>query len=128
MLTSQEINTLGQICNSTWGYGGELNQKSPTESFKMTLQGDKMTCAYTTIVNLVNDRNLRDQARRCEEESIKLTKDYVKNIKSEFKSIEGRALKAKEVNTSDSIEIITTSPYNPKRTAYYRRFTTYIID
>tara|TARA_B100000700_G_scaffold327330_1_gene441540 strand:- start:393 stop:779 length:387 start_codon:yes stop_codon:yes gene_type:complete len=128
MLTTQEINTLGQICNSTWGRAGELNSRVPTESFKMNIQGNKMTCTYTTIVNLVNDRNLRDQARRCEEESIKLMKDYIKNIKSEFKDIEGRPLQAKEIDTSDSIEIITVSPYNPKRTAYYRRFTTYEIN
>ena len=52
----------------------------------------------------------------------------VKELKGEFKGLAGRALKAKEVNSTDSIEIISASPYSPKRTAYYRRFTTFKVE
>ena len=128
MLTTQEINHLGQICNYTWGKPGSLNSKIPTASLQMSLQDNKMTCTYTTIVNLVHDRNLRDQVKRCEEESVSIVKDYLKDIKSEFKSLAGRALKAKEIDSVDSVEIISSSPYNPKRTAYYRRFTTFEVE
>ncbi len=128
MLSTSEISHLGQICNDTFGYAGSLNSRVPTSSIKTSLQDNKMIVTYTTIVHLVSDRNLRDQCRRFEEESIKLTKEHVGNLKSEFRSMAGRSLKSKEVSTNDSIEVISASPYSPKRTAYYRRFTTYEVE
>ena len=128
MLTSYEIDCLGQITNNTWGYPGAMNNKVPTAAINVSLQGDTMTCSYTTIVNLMSDRNLRDQSNGFEEESVKITKEYMKDLKKEFKKAAGRSLKAKELESRDSIEIITTSPFSPKRTAYYRRFTTFKVD
>lgn len=128
MLTSEEINCLGQLTNNTWGYPGGMNCKVPTAAINVSLQGDMMTCTYTTVVNLMSDRNLRDQSKNFEEESIKIISEYIKDLKKEFKKEAGRALKSKETDTRDSIEIITTSPYSPKRTAYYRRFTTFKVD
>tara|TARA_Y100000034_G_C6907641_1_gene421701 strand:- start:5788 stop:6174 length:387 start_codon:yes stop_codon:yes gene_type:complete len=128
MLTSQEINALGQICNDTWGYPNGLNSKVPTSAVKMSIQDNKMTCTYTTIINLASDRHLRDQIKKFEEESISIVRSYFSEVKKEFKKVTGRALKSKETGTDDSIEIITTSPFTPKRTAYYRRFTTYDVD
>ena len=128
MLNTSEINHLSQICNDTWGYPGGLNSKVPTSSLKMSLQDNKMTITYTTIVHLASDRNLRDQCKRFEEESISLIKQYVKNIKSEFKKVAERSIKSKEFSTNDSIEIISTDPRSPRRTAYYRRFTTYEVE
>lgn len=128
MLNTEEINFLGQITNHTWGYPGGLNKSVPTAGINTSLQGDKMVCTYTTIVNLVSDRNLRDQSQKCEEESVSIIKEYLKQVKKEFKNLSGRALKVKEVNTNDSIEIISSSPYSPKRTAYYRRFTTFEVE
>ncbi len=127
MLTSEEINCLGQLTNSTWGYAGGLNRNMPTAGIKVSLQGDTMTCTFTTIVNLMSDKNLRDQCKRFEEESVGIIKEYMKQLKSEFKKESGRSLSAKETNTSDSIEVITVSSFTPKRTAYYRRFTTYQV-
>lgn len=127
MLTSEEINCLGQLTNSTWGYPGGLNKNMPTAGIKVSLQGDVMTCTFTTIVNLMSDRNLRDQCKRFEEESVEIIKEYLKQLKSEFKKESGRSLSTKEIDTSDSIEVITVSSFTPKRTAYYRRFTTYQV-
>ena len=128
MLSSQEIACLGQITNHTWGYPGGLNKQTPTAGINVSLEGGKMVCCYTTIVNLMSDRNLRDQCTRFEEESVNITKQYLKELKKEFKSLAGRALKAKETDSRDSIEVITSSPYSPKRTAYYRRFTTFEVE
>jgi len=127
MLTLEEINCLGQLTNSTWGYPGGMNKNMPTAGIKASLQGDMLTCTFTTIVNLMSDKNLRDQCKRFEEESVGIIKEYMKQLKSEFKKTAGRTLKAKETDSSDSIEVITVSSYTPKRTAYYRRFTTYQV-
>ena len=128
MLTSHEINCLGQLTNNTWGYPGAMNTKVPTAAINVSLQGDTMTCTYTTIVNLMSDRNLRDQSRGFEEESVKIISEYIKELKKEFKKTAGRSLKSKETDSRDSIEVITASSFSPKRTAYYRRFTTFKVE
>mgnify|MGYP003627140031 CR=1 FL=1 len=122
MLTSQEISILGNILNSTFGKSSTV--KSPTVSIKGSLSGNNLELKYTTIIHLASERNLRDQVKKFEEESIKLLSDYIKMCKKEFKGGSGRTLKLKEIGSNDSVEVITTSPYAPRKTAYYRRFTT----
>ena len=128
MLSSNEINILGQCINDTWGSSGAGEMRTPTMSIKSSLQGDNLTCAYTTIVHLASDRNLRDQVKRFEDESVKLTKEYTKILKKDFKDASGRTLKLKEVSSTDSVELITASPFTPRKTAYYRRFTTFKVE
>ena len=125
MLSTSEVNFLGQILNDTWGQSSRGDFRTPTMSIRTTLQGDNLSCTYTTIVHLASERNLRDQVRVFEEESVGLIKDYIKSIKKEFKDSAGRALKVKELNSSDNVELITASPYTPRKTAYYRRFTNF---
>ncbi len=126
MLSFREVNVLGNICDTTYGKSSTI--RSPTVSLKTSLQGDKFSVSYMTIVNLGSVHEMRDLAGRYEEESIKITKEYMKNIKKEFKSSAGRSLKAKELSSNDSIDIITTSPYSPRRTAYYKRTTVYRVE
>lgn len=128
MLNTSEINMLGQICNDTWGSGGYANKKSPTLSIKTVMQGNIMTLTYTTVVNVASERNLRDQAKVFEGESIKALKSYLDHVKKTFKASSNRALKCKEKSNNDSIELISTSPYTPRKTAYYRRFVTYEVE
>jgi hypothetical protein len=126
MLNIQEINVLGQIFNDTFGYSSTTS--SPTMSMKASLSGDVLTVAYTTIVTLVSDRNMRDQCKRHEEESVKLTDDFMKKTKKSFKDGAGRSLKVKQLGTDDSIQVITTSPYVLKKNAYYRRTTNFKVE
>jgi|TARA_R100001163_G_C4949400_1_gene117828 hypothetical protein len=125
MLSVQDIRVLGQICDTTYGRSSTVS--SPTVSIKPTLQGDKLTIRYTSVVHLASERNLREQVRVVEEESLKVIKEYVKNLKKEFKSNAGRALGIKEDNSNDSLEMITTSPHTPRKVAYYRRFSTFTV-
>ena len=128
MLSLSEVNFLGQILNETWGQSTRGDFRTPTMSIRTSLQGDNLTCTYTTIVHLASERNLRDQVRVFEGESAKLTNDYIKEIKKEFKDAAGRTLKVKELSTNDSIELITSSPYTPRKTAYYRRYTNFQVE
>ena len=128
MLSTSEINALGQILNDTWGQSTLGNFRNATMAMNTDLSGDCLSCNYTTVVHLASERNLRDQVKVFEDESIKLTSDYVKIIKKEFKESAGRALKVKEIGTSDSVEMITASPFSPRKTAYYRRFTRFKVE
>jgi hypothetical protein len=125
MLSTQEVNILGQILNDTWGASSTV--ASPTHSIKSTMQGDVIVFTYTTIANVVMGINPRDQLRAQAEESVVKIKDRVKEIEKAYKAASGSALKLKEVVSDDSVEMISMSPYNPKRTVYYRRKTTYKI-
>jgi hypothetical protein len=97
-------------------------------SIRTSLQGDCLSCVYTTIVHLASERNLRDQVKVFEDESTKLIGDYIKELKKEFKNSSGRAIKLKELSSSDNVELITASPFTPRKTAYYRRFTRFRIE
>jgi hypothetical protein len=123
MLNSQEINILGQILNTT--YGESSTRKSPTMSIKGQMSGDTLTLNYTTICHLASERNMRDQVKVFEDQSVKLIKEFVSNMKKDFKEVSGRALKLKELSSDDSVELITASAFSPRKTAYYRRFTTF---
>lgn len=125
MLSIQEINTLGQILNSTWG--ASSTTASPRYSVKSTMQGDMIIFTYTTITNIVMGINPKDQVREQERESVEILKGHVKEIEKAFKQASGKSLKLKESGSDDSVEMISMSPHNPKRTAYYRRKAFYQI-
>ncbi len=125
-MDNQTVQILGQILDTTWGKSSTAS--SPTMSIKGSLAGDTLTVSYTTIVHLASERNLRDQVQNVEKDSLKLLKDYIKEVKKRFKEISGRTLKTKELNSRDSVELITTSPYTPRKTGYYRRFTDFQVE
>jgi hypothetical protein len=128
MLSAVEINSLGQILNDTWGQSTFGDFRTPTMSIRTSLSGDILSCTYTTVIHLASERNLRDQVKVFEDESTKFINEYMKSLKKEFKESAGRTLKAKELNSTDSVELITTSPYTPRKTAYYRRFVSFQVD
>jgi hypothetical protein len=129
MLSTHEVNVLGNVLNSTWGKGSTMGDfGGPSMSMKTSLQGDVLSCNYTTIVHFASEHALRDQAKVFEDESVKVTNQYMKQLKKMFKSESGRALKVKSIGSTDSIELITASAFSPRKTGYYRRFTTYTIE
>ena len=127
MLSTQDINSLGQILDINYGTSRLGEYRTPTMSITTSLQGDKMTCTYTTICHVASERNLRDQIGVFENESLKLVNEYIGLVKKQFKESAGSGLKLKEIGTNDSVELITTSPYIPRKTAYYRRFVTFQV-
>ena len=128
MLSSSEINVLGQCLNDDWGGSKMGDFRTAVMSIKSSLSGDILTCTYTTVVNLASERNLRDQVKVFEDESVKLLKDYIKELKRKFKDYSGRSLKVKDLSTRDSVELITMSPFTPRKTAYYRRFSDFSLE
>jgi len=126
MLNFHEVNVLGGICDSTVGRSSTVN--SPTMSIKTTLQSDKFSVTYMTIVNLGSVREMRDLAKRYEEESSKLINEYMKHVKKDFKVGAGRSLKVKELSSNDTFDIITVSAYSPRRNAYYKRTVTFRVE
>ena len=129
MLNSEEVNVLGNVINHTWGKSSTV--VSPSMSITCSLEGDVMIMKYVTIISLVSSPGsppYRDQCKKYEDESVKASKSYLSEIKKEFKTGAGRALKCKQLETSDGIELLTLSPHHPRKTAYYRRTTLFSVD
>jgi len=139
MLSSEDVNAIGQLINSTFGYSstGETTYKVPAgRSIKSHLSGesgkDQLIVKFVTIVTINEpERRLLDPknpvAREVERESIALTKDYIDNLKKAYKDGTGKTLKCKEANSTDSIELINYNMFSPVRQVYYRRNTVYDV-
>jgi len=125
-MTFQQINTLGQILDTTFGKSSTV--KNATFSIKTKMSGNDIHVMYTTITNIVTDRPPREQVREQERISEKLIDDFISQVKKDFKSIDGATLKLKKGESTDEVEVISMSAYNPKRTAYYRRRAVYTIN
>tara|TARA_A100001011_G_scaffold170603_1_gene179485 strand:- start:256 stop:642 length:387 start_codon:yes stop_codon:yes gene_type:complete len=127
MLTVQDIHVLGQILNTTYGKSSTL---SPVASVKCQLYGSeptKLSVDYTSVVTFASEASMREQKKAFENESNQATNNKMKEIKKEFKDAAGRALKAKQLKSEDSIEVINASPHTPRKTAYYRRKTLFEV-
>lgn len=151
MLTSSEISALGQVLNTSWGYGSTPRGDFPIGSApQYSLKGDlvgmtqhevdkdgytindgRMVIKYTTVVTFRWQQEADAEIRVFKKEAEKLISDWVKEIKTGFKDSSGRALKLKQLDTSDSVEVfhtgeslsVYTQRYRPNMHRAYYRYT-----
>jgi len=122
MLSSNEVNILGNIFNSSWG-----RSSSGTYNCKADLQGNKIKIMYSTTAYFASERDMRFQQARLAEESVVRVADLVKQAKEQFKEMSGGALKLEDVSDHDSLELVNASMNNPRRIFLYRRFVEFEI-
>ena len=125
-LSSHEINCLGQAIERTWGRSSYTGGPSPSGSalpygVTASLLGNIMTIKCVVVINLLQNAEMRDQVKRYDNELQNLCNEFLKSTKVEFKELNGRALKTKQMGDNESLEMIAMSAYSPKRTAYYRK-------
>lgn len=120
-LTAHEVNTLGGIVQQSWGVSSTQRSGSPIAVVKCRFLNDqRLIIEYTTVVNLLQASEMHARAKGLEEDGMKAVKDYVKGTKEQFKEAAGRALKLELISHHPSVEMISMSAYNPKKTAYFR--------
>ena len=139
MLSFEDINAIGQITDTSFGYSatGEKKYQVPAgRAIKCNLSGetgkDQLIVKFVTVVTLgEREHHLLDPAhpkkRELDRESIKLVGDYISSLKKEFKDATDKTLKLKEVSSTDSIELINYNTFSPVRQVYYRRNTVYDV-
>jgi len=111
-----DFNALGQAIDTTWGRSS--TPKTASYSVKtLILNADKMQVTFQTVVNFRNEGELLRAKRKYANESISITNEVVKHIKSVYKELSEETLKTKELETSDSVEVVG------QRMAIYRRKT-----
>ena len=119
MLSTQAVNVLGNILDTTFGRSG--SGTSGTSSITYSLAGDLLTLKYTRVVHFAGERSIQGQTERYAEESIDILSKYLTEVKSIFKEATGSALKVKDVKSDDDIEMISMNNMTPRKVAYYRR-------
>jgi len=123
MLSSNNVNALGNILNTTFGKGGD-----GTISIGHSLQGNILTLRYTTIVHFASEQSMSHQVRSLAEESMDRLNNKIADIKKQFKDSTGHALKISELSNRDDIEMIQATSNSPRKIAYYRRYADLEID
>jgi len=114
-----EINLLGQAINDTWGRSS--TNKSHTMSTKASFAGSELTVKYLVVVNLGSVHEAEQATKKNKEDGFKVIEQYIQELKKNFKELSGeKSLKLKQKDDDDSLEIISMSPHNPRKTAYYR--------
>ena len=117
-MNAEEINILGNIVDPTY-----RQSYDSIGSFKVlpkiTSEGSlQVTCMV--IVNLLNRSEMHKASEDAKSSLQKACNGCMKDIKKEFKSAAGRALKTKKAGEDISVELINMSGYSPKGTALVR--------
>ena len=122
--TKIDYNALGQAIDTT--FGRSSTPLTNTYSVKFQMLGENcLRASYCVIVNFGTEKAMVETKKRYAEESNSIVEQVLKSVKKTYKELCGKTLKTKQISTEDSLEIINMSPYNPKRTAYYRRMTVF---
>jgi hypothetical protein len=119
MLSTQTVNVLGNILDTTFGRSG--SGSSGTSSITYSLAGNLLTLKYSRVVHFAGERSIQGQTERYTEESIDILSKYLTEVKSIFKEATGKALKVKDIRSDDDIQMISTNSMTPRKVAYYRR-------
>ena len=115
----QDYNALGQVINDGWG---QTSEKEPG-TFKIIARitgENKMCITCMVVVNLLNRQEMQKECDKAYQQCKKAADAALKEIKKDFKTIAGRALKTKQAGNDESVELINMSAYSPKGTALVR--------
>ena len=94
--------------------------KSGTYSLKGAVTGKKLVIKFQTVVHFASEASLRPQIQNAKEHAIQLIKDFMSNLKKDFKKNSDETLKLKDVGGDDNIEVIQSTSNSLRKIAYYR--------
>lgn len=121
MLGFDDINVLGGIIDATWGKSSTAASGSPQWSVSCKMLNDtRLMMTYQTIANLGHPNDVEPESKRLEKEGMDVIKEYVSATKKQFKERSGHTLKIDVKSYEPSIEIISMSAFNTKKTALFR--------
>ena len=117
-MTFEEINILGNIVDPT--YKDSYDGIGAFKFLPKILSDGKMSITCMVVVNLLNRTEMQKSADDAKSSLNKACNSCLSEIKKEFKSAAGRALKTKKLGVDESVELINMSAYSPKGTALVR--------
>lgn len=108
------------LCSSMLDNTFRPVSKDGTYSIKHSVQGDVLMLKFMTIIHYAEEGTLRKQMEAACDQAKQLIKQTCSDLKSEYKRATGEALRLEALQGNDDLEIISTSFYSPKKSAYYR--------
>lgn len=116
----EETNILSTVVEDLYGAAFQSYTGSIKCVMKITGE-DKLTMTCMMITNLGDRNQMQQAAKESENDLKKVGKDCMQNVKKLFKEKAGRALKAKEVSSDTSVELMNYHAYSDKGTALVRQ-------
>lgn len=119
----QKYQALSRVFNKTFGAPSTL--KSSTETVTVKCVDDTMMSAmFLIVVNFSSEGMWRELRKRYMEEGVEKIAATLKKAEEEYETLTGKkvSLKIMQNTISDSLEFVSYSLYNPKKTAYFRVF------
>jgi len=111
-----KLELVGRLVDNTYA----PVSKSGTYSIKTSMQGENLVVKFSTIVNFASEAALRPQVQSAKEHAVQLIKEFISNLKKDYKSESGETLKVEDIGGDDNIEIIQSTSNSPRKIAYYR--------
>ena len=124
ILTFEELQALGSILNYSFG---KSSTRDAGYGITTSLQGGLLTLKYQTVVHFNSSDGLATQKNEHERQSNEMLQKKLTEVKEEFREAAGRALKLKEIDNKDDVELISATAYSERKIAYYRRKITFEI-
>ena len=121
----EEINILGNIIDPT--YKDAYDSIGSFKILPKIVSEDRMEITSMVIVNLLNRSEMQKASSDAKSSLDKACNGCLRDIKKEFKSAAGRALKTKKIGCDETIELINMSAYSPKGTALVRNIYSFEI-
>ena len=130
MLDIHELRVLGGLIDTTFGRTS-IREAGHAIAYKLINhcdEGHTLEIRFETIVNVIPGEGIQTKQKEFDDISIKMINEAVKELKSDFKEVAGRALKIKEFKSErkgqqplfDShLEIFSFNP-SLLRGKYYR--------
>lgn len=119
----EKYQALSRVLNKT--FGAPSTMKSSTETVTIKVVDDTMLSAmFLIVVNFSSEGMWRELRKRYMEEGLQSIEKTLRKAEEEYNTVTGKTVKCKVMqNTiSDSLEFVSYSMYNPKKTAYFRVF------
>jgi len=108
------------ICSSLLDNTFSPVSNDGTLSIKHSIEGDTLILKFMTVLHYAEEGTLQKQMSAACDQAKQLIKQTCNDLKSNYKKTTGETLKLSPQQGSDDLEIVSTSFYSPKKSAYYR--------
>src|SRR3990167_8646172 len=115
-LEVQDVNTLGDIINSTFG---RTSTPRSTNTLSITC---KSLNENTLLITFYNNSQMQAQKNKMNDESKRIINQYIKELKNQFKERAGKTIKLDPKGEGETtLEIYNVQSHiNTKKDAFYR--------
>jgi len=111
----ETVRLIGDVLDNTWG---RESSADGTYSIKFSLDQDRLTLKFTTVVQFAAEDSLKLQADAANNQAIQLIDARVADLKNAYRASIGKTLKLEDLGGQDDLEL--RSPTGPRKIAYYR--------